>query len=183
MGMKELIESLSPLEKKIIGFLSLASFNEIIKKSNLDRVSLLRALEFLNSKGIIELNVGKTKIVDLGTNGIYYRKKGLPERQLLLIVEKGALSLENAQKQSKLSDNEFKAGLGALKKKALADIKNGKLIFTGDKSDIVKKSLEEQFLDILPVEFKNLSPEQKFAYDKLKDRKDIVIINEEQVVS
>ena len=181
--MKELIESLSPLEKKIIGFLSLASFNEIIKKSNLDRVSLLRALEFLNSKGIIELNVGKTKIVDLGTNGIYYRKKGLPERQLLLIVEKGALSLENAQKQSKLSDNEFKAGLGALKKKALADIKNGKLIFTGDKSDIVKKSLEEQFLDILPVEFKNLSPEQKFAYDKLKDRKDIVIINEEQVVS
>ncbi|MBS3066309.1 phenylalanine--tRNA ligase subunit alpha [Candidatus Pacearchaeota archaeon] len=183
MDMQELIESLSPIEKKVTPFLSLQSFDEIIEKSGLDRVSVLRALEFLNSKKVIELKIEKKKIIDLGTNGIYYKKKGLPERQLLLIAEQGPVSLQNAQKQSRLSDNEFKAAIGALKKKALADIKNGRLIFTGDKSDIVKKSLEEQFIDLLPLEFDNISAEQKFSLDKLKDRKDIVIITEEQVVS
>ncbi|PIN91668.1 hypothetical protein COU56_04890 [Candidatus Pacearchaeota archaeon CG10_big_fil_rev_8_21_14_0_10_31_9] len=183
MGMQELIESLSPIEKKVIPFLSLSNFDEIVKKSQLDRVSALRALEFLNSKEVIDLKIEKKKVIDLGINGIYYRKKGLPERQLLIICEKEPISLGNAQKQARLSDNEFKAALGALKKKALVDIKNGRIIFTGDKSDIVKKSLEEQFIEILPIEFDALSPEQKFAFDKLKERKDIVIVNENQVVS
>ncbi|MEK6873280.1 MAG: phenylalanine--tRNA ligase subunit alpha [Nanoarchaeota archaeon] len=183
MDMQELIESLSPIERKVVPFLHLGDFEEITKKSGLDRVSVLRAFEFLSTKSIIDLKIEKKKIVDLGVNGVYYHKKGLPERQLLIISEKGPISLENAKKQSRLSDNEFKAALGALKKKALVDIKNGKIMFTGDKSDIVKKSLEEQFLEILPIEFENFSPEQKFAFDKLKERKDIVIVNEEQIVN
>ena len=37
------------------------------------------------------------------------------------------LVLDEAQKLSKLSKDEFKAALGALKKKALIDLKNGKI--------------------------------------------------------
>ena len=118
LEINKMIESLSPLERKVIPYLN-EDIEGIIEKSSLDRVSVLRALEFLNSKRIISLKIEKRRIVDLGTNGIYYKKKGLPERNLLGVVEKKILSIEEAQIESKLSDNEFKAALCALKKRAL----------------------------------------------------------------
>ena len=95
--MQELIESLSPIERKIIPYIN-ESFDEIVEKSALDRVSVLRALEFLNSKKIIELKISKNKTVDLGVNGIRYVKKGLPERQLLYVIENKILSTEEILK-------------------------------------------------------------------------------------
>ena len=59
----------------------------------------------------------------------------------------------------KLSDNEFKAALGALKKKLIIEIKNGKIMFSGNKEELSKKSLEEKFIEILPVEFDKLTDE------------------------
>ena len=176
------IEALSPLERKVISFLS-GNIEEIIEKSGLDRVSVLRALEFLNTKGIISLEIKKKKIVDLGTNGIYYKKKGLPERNLLKIVEKKNLPLNEAQNESKLSANEFKAALGALKNRVLIELKNGKILFSGGREEVAKKTLEEQFLDALPLDFDSLTSEQKFAFDKLKSRKDIIELKDEQKIS
>ena len=46
---KEIVESLSPIERKIIPLLAEKDFNDLVEKSGLDRVSVLRALEFLNS--------------------------------------------------------------------------------------------------------------------------------------
>ena len=183
MDNKELIESLSLIERKIFPVLGETSFSKIIEKSGLDRVSVLRALEFLNSKKIIELKISKKKVVDLGTNGIYYRKKGLPERQLVQYIEKGPSKLGDAQKHSKLSVNEFKAALGALKKKMIIEIKNGTILFSGNKEEVSKRSLEEQFLELLPIGFESLKPEQLYALKSLQERKDIVEVNEEQVVS
>jgi len=180
---KEIIEALSPIERKIIPFLTNSSFEELMEKSKLDNVSALRALEFLSSKKIIEINISNKKIIDLGTNGIFYKKKGLPERQLIYLIEKKNYSLDDAQKESKLSQNEFKAALGALKKKALIEIKNGKLILNASKDEISKKSLEELFLDELPIEYNKLRPEQMFAFNSLKERKDIIEINEDQIVN
>lgn len=178
----KVIESLSPLERKIIPYIG-EKIEEIIEKSGLDRVSVLRALEFLNSKKIISLKVEKRKIIDLGTNGVYYKKKGLPERNLLELVESKIFSMDEAQKESKLSVNEFKAALGALKKRALIELKNGKIHFSGNKEEVGKKTLEERFLDQLPVNFDDLTSEQKFAYDKLKDRKEIVDLRDEQEIN
>ncbi|MFA5992521.1 MAG: phenylalanine--tRNA ligase subunit alpha [Candidatus Pacearchaeota archaeon] len=180
---EEILESLSPLERKILPFLN-SNFEEIIEKSNLDRVSVLRALEFLNTKKIIALNVSKKKTIELGQNGKNYAKKGLPERQLLTLVEKeNNLTLNEASKKSNLSDNEFKAALGALKKKALIELKQGKLVLNAKKSEIDKKSLEEQFLDQLPIEFESLKPEQAFALNSLKERKEIIEIIEKQIIT
>tara|TARA_Y100000310_G_scaffold343185_1_gene449695 strand:- start:6337 stop:7851 length:1515 start_codon:yes stop_codon:yes gene_type:complete len=178
----KIVESLSPLERKVIPFLD-EEIDEIIEKSGLDRVSVLRALEFLNSKGVISLKIEKKRIVDLGTNGVYYLKKGLPERRLLEIVESKILSISEAQKESKLSANEFKAALGALKKRALIELKSGKIHFSGSKEEVGKKTLEELFLDALPKGYEGLSDEEKFAFSKLKDRKDIVELRDEQSVS
>ena len=71
--------------------------------------------------------------------------------------------LQDAQKESGLSDDEFKASIGALKKKALIELKNGKIILNANKAEISKKTLEEQFLEILPTDYDSLAPEHQLA--------------------
>ena len=124
---EKLIESLSPNERKIIPYLK-SNIDEICRQSKLDRTSVLRALEYLENKKIVVLDKERKKIVELGVNGALYQKRELPERRLLnLINEKRILRLDEAQKQSALSEEEFKASIGALKKKALIEIKNEKI--------------------------------------------------------
>ena len=181
--MKKIIESLSPNEKKIIPYLKEKNINEICKKSNLDKVSVLRALEYLQNKGITKLNYIKKKIIEIGINGALYKKKGLPERRLLnLLNEKRIIPLEEAQKQSKLSNDEFKASIGVLKKKALIELKNKKMILNANKEEIHKKMLEELFIESLPLEYESLSPEQVYALKSLQNRKDIIEVKEKTIV-
>jgi len=181
--MKRLIDSLSPNEKKILPYIEEKKISEICKKSNLDKVSVVRALEYLKNKKILNLSFKKKKTVEIGINGVLYKKKGLPERRLLnLLNEKRLLKLGDAQKQSSLSKNEFKASLGALKKKALIELKNGKIIFNANKEEISKKSLEEMFLESLPIKYDSLSPEQTYALKSLQNRKNIIRITERKSI-
>ena len=136
---EKIIESLSPNERKVLPYLE-EGIIEICKKSNLDKTSVLRALEYLQNKEIIKLSYEKKKIVEIGINGALYKKKGLPERRLLnLLNEKRIILLPDAQKQSSLSDEEFKAAIGALKRKALIELKNKKIIFNANREEISKK--------------------------------------------
>ncbi len=181
--MDKIIDSLSPLELKVIPFLNL-SILEIIKESGLDKVSVLRALKFLENKDLLKIKQEKTKIVDLSTNGIHYKKNQLPERKLLLLIsEKNTIDLSEAKSLSKLSDNEFKVSLGVLKKKALIEIKNGRIFLKASKKDITEKTLEEKFLESLPLKLSALEPEQKHALDSLKARKEVIEIQEKTTYS
>ena len=179
----KLIESLSPNERKILPLvkeISSGGISELVKKSNLEKVSCLRALEYLQNKSLVQVITEKRKIVQLGVNGIRYKKQDLPERALInLLGEKRVLSLKEAESQSKLSANEFTAALGALKKKALLGVKNGNLHLNASKEELTKKSLEEQFIHSLPLVLEELTPEQKYAFESLKNRKEIVEIVEE----
>lgn len=176
--MEKLIQSLSPNEIKILPYLD-EEISQICKKSNLDKVSVLRALEYLQNKKIVTINTEKKKIIEIGTNGAFYKSKGLPERRLLnLLDEKRIIPLQVAQKQSNLANDEFKASLGILKKKALIELKNGNIILNANKEEISKKTLEELFIEILPIEHNLLTPEQLFALKNLQNRKDIILITE-----
>ena len=162
---EKIIESLSPNERKILPYLK-EDLDKISQNSGLDKTSVLRALDYLENKGIITLVHEKKKLVELGVNGALYKKKGLPERRLLsLINEKRILKLEDAQKQSGLSDDEFKVSLGSLKKKALIEINNEKIVLSARTEEISKKSLEELFIELLPIEYDLLKPEQLFAIE------------------
>ena len=181
--MDKIIESLSPIERKILPHLEEKKLSEICAKSNLDKTTVLRALEYLEKKKIIKLNYQKKKIVQLGLNGILYKKKGLPERRLLNLLDKQRiLHLKHATKESKLSNDEFKVSLGVLKKKALIELKNGKIIFNAKKEEISKKSLEEIFIESLPLEKDSLNSEQNFAFNELQKRRNIVEIKEKKEV-
>jgi len=183
MNIQKLIDSLSPNERKIIPYLN-ENINDICKKSNLDKVSVLRCLEYLQNKNIVELQTTKKKIIEIGVNGALYKKKGLPERRLLhLVNESRIISLQDAQKQSGLSEDEFKASLGALKQKVMIELKNGKIILNAKKEEIAKKSLEELFIESLPLEYDSLTPEQKFALQTLLKRKNIVEIIEDKTIT
>ena len=181
--MRKIIESLSPHEIKILPHLE-EDIIEICKKSNLDKVSVLRALEYLQNKKIVNLTSEKKKIIEIGVNGALYRKKGLPERRLLnLLDEKRIIEFKEAQKQSNLSDDEFKVSIGALKKKAMIELKNKKIIFSANKEEISKKMLEESFIENLPIEYDVLSPEQLYTLKSLQNRKDIIQIKEEKIIN
>ena len=115
MEKQKIIESLSPNEIRILPYIK-ENVNDICVKSNLDKTSVLRALEFLEKKDIVKLSHNKKKIIELGVNGALYKKKGLPERRLLNILkEKRILLFEEAQKQASLSEEEFKATIGVPK--------------------------------------------------------------------
>jgi phenylalanyl-tRNA synthetase alpha chain len=183
MEMKKLIESLSPNERKILPHLN-ETIGGIARKTNLDRVSILRALEYLQNKDIVKLNYETKKIVEIGVNGALYKTKGLPERRLLnLFDEKKVVDFKDAQKQSKISQDEFKASLGVLKKKALIELKNGKIMFVGNKEEISKKSLEELFLESIPLDFDSLQPEQLHSLKSLEKRRDIIQTKEIKKIS
>jgi len=181
--MEKLIESLSTNEIKIFQYLE-EEINEICKKSNLDKTSVLRSLGYLQNKKIVKISFKKKKIIEIGVNGALYKKKGLPERRLLnLLNEKKILELKEAQKTSGLSNDEFKASIGALKKKALIELKNQRIIFNANQEEISKKMLEEIFIESLPIEYDELSPEQIYAFKSLQNRKNILQINERKLIN
>lgn len=183
MSDQEILKSLSPNERKVLPLLSLKNVDKIAEKAKLDKTSTLRALEFLSNKGIVKLEFKDKKEIILGVNGILYQKEGLPERRLLsLLAAKRQMQLEAAAKESKLSDNEFKAALGALKKKALVNLEAGKLTLNASPAEISKKMLEEKFLDILPISLDALKDEEKYSFEQLKNRKDIVLLEQKKQV-
>ncbi|MFW6225782.1 MAG: hypothetical protein ACOC3V_02335, partial [bacterium] len=183
-NINKLIESLNPHERKIIPLLNESNINNICKKSNLDKVSVLRALEYLSNKNIINLSYEEKKIISLGRNGALYKTKGLPERRLLnLLADKKIISLKDAVNQSKLSETEFKVSIGVLKKKALIELKNKKIFLNANIEEISKKMLEESFIESLPLELSSLSPEQKFALKSLEKRKEIIEIKQERIIN
>src|SRR3989344_5768192 len=175
---KKIIESLSPLERAVVPYLN-SSVHKIIESSGLDQTSVLRALQFLSNKGIIILTKISKNFIDIGTNGIYYKKHNLPERKLIILLEeKNHLPLEEAKKLSNLSDNEFRVSLGVLKSKALISLSNGKISLQGKKEELSKKTIEESLIEILPIESALLKDEQLLALQNLQKRKDIIEIKQ-----
>jgi len=180
--MEKLIESLSPNERRIVPFLK-EEVSMICSKSNLDKVSVLRSLDYLSNKKVLKLEVIRKKMIILGVNGILYKKKGLPERRFLnLLNEKRMVPMSDIAKLAGLSPDEFKASLGALKKKAMIELKNGKVFLNANPMEIAKKSLEEIFLEKVPISYDSLLSEDNFALKSLEKRKNIVEINESSEV-
>jgi len=179
-NLHDIIISLSPLERVVLPMLHFNDMGKIEEQAKLDETSVIRALNFLEAKKLITLKVKKKKIIDLDNNGILYLKNSLPERRLLnaLAEKKDALSFEDAKKLAGLSDNEFMIALGVLKDKTLVKVNMARVELQANREEVMKKFLEEKFLEALPLEFEALNEEQKFCLEKLKNRKKIIRIIE-----
>ena len=169
--MKNLLNSLHPLERKVIPFLKNDSTLQDLKESNLSEIEITRALQWLENKNILKIHKQKQELIELDKNGITYKKQGLPEKQLLNLLKK-PLTIQGIKDKSNLSDEEVNISLGLLKKQSLIQIKDKVSLIKNTK--LPEESLEEQFLKSLPLQLSKLKPEQKHAFQELKKRKQII---------
>jgi len=161
----------------------LKDIEEIHQQSSLNKENVFKALHLFAEKNIIELKQNSEKTIELDINGIEYKKKGLPERRLLDAVLEKSLLLQEAKKETNLSDNEFTISLGVLKKKNMIKLEKGMLSIVISREEAIKKFPEEKFLESLPIKLSSLKNGDKALYEELKSRKNLVFVEEEKTTS
>jgi phenylalanyl-tRNA synthetase alpha chain len=186
MDEKLIVESLSPIERvalpKITG--SFQTIGDVAGQTAQDNTTALRAIGFLKNKGLVETQQAEKKVVELGILGVNYVKKHLPERVLLdKLAEKKSIPIGEIKNVCDLNDNEAKIALGTLRRKALVEIKEGRLQINAKPEEISKKMLEELFLEKLPLEVDGLEPQDKLALQNLQSRKDIIQVVDKKTIS
>lgn len=190
---EKIIAMLHPLERKVLPALKgTSSFDKIAEKTNLQKVEVMRALQWLQNKKLIRLNQQLREEVDLDENGLNYRNRGLPEKPFLEFVAKHEpVSLEDIQKGTGLSKDELNICLGTLKfKQAIEIIKdktikviiNKKLTLEGSILNVI--FAEESFLNKpFPFYTSELNDEEKKVLDVLKKRKKIVKVSIVKIIN
>lgn len=178
--LNKLIQSLHILERSVLPFLkNNETLENIAKKAKLQEVEAMRALQWLENKGILKINTETIEIIEIDKNGKIYLEGGLPERNFLSTLNSEELTLEEIRKKAKLEQDEFNIALGLLRKKAAITITQNKTIKITEngKKMLNKESLEETFLKKLPLTTTRMTPEDKYAYQELKNRKNIIKTN------
>lgn len=180
MNISILAEKLHPLERKVLPHLSsVKTFKDLVKKSGLKDVEVMRALQWLQNKEVIDIKEDIKEVVMLDKNGQDYLKKGLPEKRFLKAID-GITDVSVIKKKASLDDNEVNICIGLLKRKAAIDIMKEKglqvKILDNGKKLLDKETLEEQFLKSLekPRALADLKPEETFALQELKKRKELI---------
>jgi phenylalanyl-tRNA synthetase alpha chain len=186
MDLKELINDLHPLERKLIPHLeNTIEFNSLVEKSGMKDIEVMRALQWLSNKEVLKITEHEKEEVELGKNGEKYQKEGMPERRFLQALT-SSLTLPEIAKKTGLDTNEVSICLGTLKGKAAIDIKKDKeaiiSITEQGKKLLSKETFEEAFLKKqFPLQIQALKDEEKFAFANLRKRKDIVLLNKSKV--
>lgn len=176
MGMQKLLETLSPVERNVLPFLKDGiELKEITKLSKKKDVEVMRALQWLENKGVVKIKSSLRDVVKLGENGRIYEKKGLPEKRFLEVLD-GKMDLESIKRAADLDNNEVRISLGLLKSRYAITILGNDVEPTSERESILRKGFpEEKFLKKLPAPFEDLSDEEKNLAGKLLKRKDIII--------
>lgn len=187
MDLKKLAEKLHPLERKVLPVLAnFKTVSQIVSATGLKEVEVMRALQWLQNKGVVNIDTELKEVVTLDKNGEKYKETSLPERQFVNKIGEKEVSLSRLEKNG-FSKDELNTCLGTLRKKAMILItKNGKDLkvkLTDQGRKFLKKEFpEEAFLKkTFPVEVRSLSAEEKFALNNLKKRKNIVRIELQKV--
>ena len=184
-----LIAKLHPLERKVLPVLKTQQeLSTIVLNSGLQEVEVLRALQWLENKGVLKINSIKKKLVILDNNGLKYKKNGLPERTFLKVLTENYQGTEVLAKKANLSNDELSACLGQLKRKAAIEITKDKELMvrlTGQGKKLQQEvTLEEKFLQKeFPLELESIKDVDKFVLEELKKRKEIVKVEERKLVT
>ncbi|MBI5389850.1 phenylalanine--tRNA ligase subunit alpha [Candidatus Woesearchaeota archaeon] len=183
MDVRQIMESLHPLERKVLPHLSSCkTAQEIVEKTGMLDIEVIRALQWLSNKKVLELQTLEEESVVLDTFGVQALDAGLPERRFLSALAKAPLTLLDVKKKAALSDEEVNVCIGTLRgKAAIAFGADKKILLTEQgKNFLEKESLEEQFLKKLvkgSVPVAKLVDEQRFAFDQLKKRKQLIKVS------
>ncbi len=175
--LKKLISQLHPLERKVLPLLRTEkAFAQLVAKSGLQEVEVMRALEWLENKGALHLEKQPKKEIYLEELGKAYQRTGLPERRLLKALGDAEMGAEEIKKAARLNEQEFSVSLGLLKRKAAIDIRKDKEQLKIKLTPQGKKLMESEFLEEqllkkkFPLGSESLKDEEKFAFEELRKR-------------
>ncbi len=179
MDINTIIESLHPLEQKVLPYIDQCStLSDLTQKSGLSEVEAMRALQWLENKGALKISTQVKEIIRLEPNGTQYLEQGLPEKRFLQSVKDSPSSLDQISQNAGLSKEELNACIGLLRKKAAINFDQGLVSITDPgRAALDKEWLEESFLRKVqaePVTVESLSPEERFSYDIFLKRKGII---------
>ncbi len=183
---ENLIVKLHPLERKVLPYTAqISSFHELVSVSGLQEVEVMRALQWLQNKGLLIIKEIIQEVVELDKNGQLYFEKGLPEKRFLKVLVSSdtdhAVSISSLKKEGGLDNDEMTICLGLLKRSGMITLKKeahelfinvterGRLLFK-------KETDEEKFIKSLelPRNILDLLPEEKTILLLLNKRKNIV---------
>src|SRR3989344_4812433 len=184
---EKLARMLHPLERIVLPFAKdCKSFSEIVVKSGLKDVEVMRAIEWLENKNLISTEKKIEKMVLLGRNGESYKSSGLPEQRATMALSEKPLSLSNLAKKAKLSAEEVSAAMGHLRKsQSVTFSKDGnETILTltpRGRANSNLQSSESKFLNKkFPCRYSSLSEEETNTANSLLSRKEIVELKEDK---
>lgn len=184
MDITKLVQSLHPLERKVLPVLERArTISAICAATGLKDVEVVRALQWLENKKLVRVDITTTDLVVLGSNGERYRKEGLPERRLLQALGDKEFSVDRIAEKAKLSRDELNVCIGLLRQKALIHLSKDKVLKVKlteqGKLALKKEFLEERFLSRdFPASLSELSAEENFVVQSLRKRKDIIKVEQ-----
>jgi len=139
----KLIKKLHENEKKILKALEkkdLANVKELQEMTGLVKDAVEKASLWAKVKGVIKIKEDVTEYVELTKEGLEYVEEGLPERNLIKLVNEGEIKINDLRKKVK----RFSVALVWVKKNGWVNIKEGLLYITDKGKDILDKTIPEE---------------------------------------
>jgi len=188
MEIEKIISTLHPLERKVLPVLKeTSSFEKIAENAKLQKVEVMRALQWLQNKKIVRINKKLQEQINLDENGLKYKANGLPERNFLGQI-KHPTPLDIIAKRTN-NEQEVSISLGILRSKGAIEIKkdSGKTIISITEVGIKihdKPYPEQEFLKKkFPINTSELRDLDKLSFESFKKRNKIIKINIVKIIT
>jgi phenylalanyl-tRNA synthetase alpha chain len=149
----------------------------LAEKSGLQADAVLRASSWLKTKKLVEVDEKILETVNLGPEGVKYLGEGLPERQLLNLINTG---MPLAELKGKSELHIFGIGFGWLKRKQQIQVIEGKLSIVSSEKTPDEGLIKKIGLD--GVDTGSLSESELKALDMLKTRKNVVVAKQAKTI-
>ena len=177
MDMKTLAATLHPLERKVLSTLTQKMpFISIVEATGLKEIEVMRALQWLTNKKLISVQEKLLEKASLTETGKRYAAAGLPEWNILQGLDTPKTKTQ-LLKELGLTDQEFSASLGLLRKSASITLRKEHDLVLSRETPLPKKYALQELLQLpFPIDLASLSSEAKKGIMELSQRKDILTI-------
>lgn len=130
MKYEEIAKTLHPLERSVLpGIAKQNTVEQICEKTNLQDVEVVRAIQWLKAKGLVEVSETKREILSLTVLGEEYSKTSLPEYRFLRAVQSPTM-LKDIPAKASLGRDEFNVSIGMLRKEGMIGIQDSSVRIT-----------------------------------------------------
>lgn len=181
-NMQAIIDKLHPLERKVFPLLQqIHDLHSLALKTNLQEVEVMRALQWLQNKELINIKEEIKEVITLDSNGKVYIEQGLPEKRFLKEIQQKPKTLQQIEQVGTITKEELQVSIGLLRKlQAITMEKQGSNVLVSitdtGKSYLQQQTKEEHFLKSLTVarETKTITQEEQIIYKELEKRKELI---------